>query len=47
VWWSRADDTAPQAVDRRLEVFHSKPVPLLDFSRERGILVVIDGACPG
>jgi len=38
----RADDADPRAVERRLEIFHADTRPLLDFYRERGILVLID-----
>ena len=41
----RADDTDIDAIERRLQVFHAETDPLLDFYRERGILIVIDGAC--
>jgi adenylate kinase family enzyme len=30
-------------VKRRLEVFHTDTCPLLEFYRQRGILLVIDG----
>jgi adenylate kinase len=42
----RADDADLAVIERRLQVFHAETRPLLDFYRERGILVVIDGARP-
>lgn len=40
----RTDDANPAAVERRLEVFRAETGPLLDYYRERGILVTIDAA---
>jgi adenylate kinase len=40
----RADDADPAVIERRLQVFHADTSPLLDFYRERGILLAIDGA---
>jgi adenylate kinase len=40
----RADDTDPTVIERRLEIFHTDTAPLLDFYRERGILLTIDAA---
>jgi adenylate kinase len=40
---NRADDADPTVIERRLQVFHADTRPLLDFYRERGILVPIDG----
>jgi adenylate kinase len=40
----RPDDANPAAVERRLEVFRFETGPLLDYYRERGILVSIDAA---
>jgi len=42
----RADDADPTVIERRLRVFHEETEPLLDFYRERGILVTIDAAGP-
>ena len=39
----RADDADPAVIARRLEVFHADTRPLLDFYRERNILVSVDG----
>ena len=40
----RADDADPEVVERRLQVFHELTEPLLDFYRDRGILVTIDAS---
>lgn len=40
----RPDNANPAAVERRLEVFRFQTGPLLDYYRERGILVTIDAA---
>jgi|SRR5579862_1142757 len=42
----RPDDADPTVIERRLQVFHADTRPLLDFYRERGILVAIDAAQP-
>jgi adenylate kinase len=42
----RADDAAPEVVDRRLRVYHEETAPLLDLYRERRRLVTIDGDQP-
>lgn len=42
----RLDDADPTVIERRLRVFHDETEPLLDFYRERGILVTIDAAQP-
>ncbi len=39
----RADDR-PEAIRQRLEVYERDTAPLLDFYRERGLLVNVDGA---
>jgi len=41
----RADDV-PEAIKRRLELFHSDTRPLLDFYKHRGIVFTIDGSGP-
>ena len=33
-------------IERRLQVFHDETEPLLDFYRNRGILVTVDAARP-
>jgi adenylate kinase len=38
----RADDADSEVIERRLRVFHAETEPLLDFYRDRGILVSID-----
>ncbi|MDE3065458.1 MAG: adenylate kinase [Acidobacteriota bacterium] len=38
----RADDQ-PEAIRRRLETYERDTAPLLDFYRERGVLVTVDG----
>jgi adenylate kinase len=38
----RADDADPAVIERRLQIFHAETRPLLNFYRERGILIQID-----
>jgi adenylate kinase len=40
----RIDDADADVVERRLQVFHDETGPLLDFYRDRGILVTVDAA---
>ena len=40
--YQRADDN-PDAVKKRIEVYYSETFPVLDFYRERGILVEVPG----
>jgi adenylate kinase len=42
----RVDDADPGIIERRLQVFHDETQPLLDFYRDRGILVTVDAARP-
>ena len=42
----RADDADPAVIERRLSVFHDETQPLLDFYRDRGILVTVDATPP-
>ena len=42
----RADDTE-EAIDRRLELYDTETVPIIDYYRERGLLSVIDGVGDG
>jgi adenylate kinase len=42
----RVDDADPEVIERRLKVFHEETEPLLDFYRNRGILVTVDAAQP-
>ena len=41
--YRRADDE-PEAVRKRLEVYHEQTAPLKGFYKERGVLVDVDGA---
>lgn len=38
----RSDDT-PEAISRRLELYHKDTQPLIDFYRDKGILVEVNG----
>jgi len=40
----RSDDT-PEAIARRLDSYEAQTAPLLDYYRQRGLLVEIDGNC--
>jgi adenylate kinase len=42
----RVDDADANVIERRLQVFHDETEPLLDFYRNRGILVTVDAAPP-
>jgi adenylate kinase len=42
----RADDTE-EAIDRRLALYDSETVPIIDYYRDQGLLVVIDGVGEG
>lgn len=42
----RVDDNDPGAIERRLRLFHQETEPLLDFYRDRGILVTVDATPP-
>lgn len=42
----RVDDSDPGVIERRLQVFHEETEPLLDFYRNRGILVTVDASPP-
>lgn len=41
----RIDDT-PEGIRKRLEVFRKETIPVLDYYKEKGMLVKIDGAQP-
>tara|TARA_B100000315_G_scaffold186378_1_gene175762 strand:+ start:685 stop:1377 length:693 start_codon:yes stop_codon:yes gene_type:complete len=41
--YQRADDS-PEALRQRINVYHTETVPVLDFYRERGLLVDVSGA---
>lgn len=40
----RTDDADTAVIERRLQVFHAETSPLLDFYREKRILITVDGA---
>ena len=40
------DDDRPEAIKKRLEVYHKETEPVLDYYREKGILVRVDGTKP-
>lgn len=42
----RPDDADPGIIEHRLELFHTETDPLLDFYRDRGILVPVDADQP-
>jgi len=42
----RVDDADGDVIERRLRVFHDETEPLLDFYRNRGILVTVDASRP-
>ncbi len=42
----RVDDGDAEVIEHRLQVFHENMRPILDFYRERGILVTVDAAQP-
>lgn len=42
----RSDDLDAGITERRLGIFHSETEPLLDFYRNRGLLVAIDASAP-
>lgn len=42
----RIDDSSSAVIENRLRVFHEQTQPLLDFYRDRGILVPIDATPP-
>ena len=41
------DDDTEEAVERRLELYELETVPIIDYYRERGLLVVVDGVGAG
>ena len=41
----RADDT-PEALERRLQVYHAQTAPLIAFYRDKGLLRTVDGMAP-
>jgi adenylate kinase len=42
----RSDDLDPDVTERRLLIFHSETEPLLDFYRNRDLLVTVDASAP-
>jgi adenylate kinase len=42
----RLDDADPAAIERRLAAFRAETGPLLEFYKERGILLTIDASAP-
>jgi adenylate kinase len=42
----RVDDASADVIHHRLEVYHEQTVPLLDFYRDRGVLVTVDATPP-
>jgi adenylate kinase len=40
----RSDDRDPEIIERRLRRFHAETEPLVDYYRDRGLLVEVDGA---
>jgi len=41
------DDDTEEAVERRLQLYERETVPIMDYYRERGLLVVVDGVGEG
>jgi adenylate kinase len=37
------DDDKPETVKKRLDVYHEQTQPLIDFYKEEGCLVTVDG----
>ena len=42
----RSDDRDPEVFERRLRAFHAETEPLVDYYRDRGLLVTVDAAQP-
>jgi adenylate kinase len=42
----RADDRDPEVIERRLRRFHADTEPLVDYYRDRGLLVTVDATPP-
>lgn len=42
----RSDDRAPEVVERRLRAFHTETDPVIDYFRDRGLLVTVNAAQP-
>ena len=41
-YWEKSFNADPAVIERRLQIFHADTGPLLNFYRERGILITID-----
>lgn len=41
------DDDTEEAIDRRLQLYETETVPIIDYYRERGVLAVVDGVGDG
>ena len=41
------DDDTEEAVDRRLELYESETVPIIEYYRARGLLTTVDGVGEG
>ena len=42
----RPDDRDREVVERRLRTFHAETGPLVDYYRDRGLLVTVDATPP-
>jgi adenylate kinase len=42
----RSDDADAEVTERRLQVFHKETEPLLDYYRDRGLLITLDASRP-
>lgn len=40
----RSDDRDPEVIERRLLQFHAETEPVVDYYRDRGLLVIVDAA---
>ncbi len=40
----RSDDRDPEVIERRLRRFHTDTEPVVDYYRDRGLLVIVDAA---
>jgi len=37
------DDDTEEAVERRLELYERETVPIIDYYREQGLVIMVDG----
>jgi adenylate kinase len=44
---TQRDDDTEEAVERRLELYETETVPIIDYYRQRGLLAVVDGVGEG